>query len=75
MTIWNPSIVIQARNSMSLSQRKFATVVGVHYTTIANWELGKKEPSKMAKTLLSAILANPELFNPNRCQSPTPSST
>ena len=75
MTVYSPSLTLKARNSLSLSQRKFANVIGVHYTTIANWELGKKEPSKMAKTLLQAIIDNPELFNSSHLQLPMPSST
>ena len=62
--MWNPSLAIGARNSMCLPQRKFAKVIGVHPTTIAKWESGKKEPSEMAKTLLRAILVKPNLFKP-----------
>ena len=74
MSIWDPSIVVQARESLSLSQRKFADVIGVHYTTIANWERGHKEPSKMAKTLLNAVIVKPEIFSLDRSQLPTLSS-
>ena len=62
--MWNPSLAIRARNSLCLPQRKFAKVIGVHPTTIAKWESGKKEPSKMAKTLLQAVIAKPNLFKP-----------
>lgn len=56
----NNPLCKQARKATGLSQRDFAELVGVHYTTIAHWESGAKKPSSIACSLLRLIVNNPE---------------
>lgn len=49
-----------ARMSTGLTQRGFADLIGAHYSTVANWETGKKPPSKLAISLFKLVTANPE---------------
>lgn len=37
------------RKKMDLSQKKFADLLGVSFTTINRWENSKNEPSQLAK--------------------------
>lgn len=39
----------EIRQKMKLTQQDFACVLGVSISTVARWELGKSEPSKMAQ--------------------------
>jgi len=50
----------QARKVTGLSQRDFAKLIDVHYTTIAHWESGNKKPSNIANSLLKVILKSPK---------------
>jgi DNA-binding transcriptional regulator YiaG len=47
-----------ARASTNLSQREFANLIGVHYSTIAHWETGKKTPSNLSQSLLKLIASD-----------------
>lgn len=49
----------RARKATGLSQRAFAELIDVHYTTVAHWESGDKTPSNIAISLLKLILKNP----------------
>ena len=49
----------RARKATGLSQRVFAELIDVHYTTIAHWESGDKSPSNIAISLLKLILKQP----------------
>lgn len=53
-------MAFDARAQTSLSQRGFADLIGVHYSTIAHWETGKKIPSNLAQSLLKLIISDAE---------------
>jgi DNA-binding transcriptional regulator YiaG len=59
MTAPNTALMaIDARMSTNLSQREFANLIGVHYSTIAHWETGKKTPSNLSQSLLKLITSD-----------------
>ena len=54
------NLALDARMATRFSQREFATLIGVHYSTIAHWETGKKTPSALSKSLLKLVSADAE---------------
>ena len=42
-----------------MSQRGFATLVGVSVKTLQNWEQGRRQPSGPAAVLLTVLVADP----------------
>ncbi len=51
---WAPR-VLAMRRAMGLSQRVFATLVGVSVKTLQNWEQGRRQPSGPAAVLLTVL--------------------
>ncbi|MSQ52186.1 MAG: helix-turn-helix domain-containing protein [Betaproteobacteria bacterium] len=49
------------RDSLELSQKKFADLYGLPVATIQNWESGRRKPELAAKLLLKVIEKNPDL--------------
>ena len=49
------------RESLHLSQRKFADLYGFPVATVQNWESGRRKPELAAKLLLKVIEASPDL--------------
>ncbi len=47
--------VLAIRNSLSMTQRAFANVLGVSCRTVEAWECGKSSPSPIAKKLMYLI--------------------
>ena len=47
------------RDTMGLSQRGFAKLVGVSVKTLQNWEQGRRQPSGPAVVLLTVLLTDP----------------
>lgn len=47
--------VLAIRNSLSMTQRAFANVLGVSCRTVEAWECGKSSPSPTAKKLMYLI--------------------
>lgn len=47
--------IIQFRRSLDMNQREFASFVGVRVATVSEWESGTKEPSPMARKLLTLL--------------------
>jgi putative transcriptional regulator len=47
------------RDSLGLSQREFALMIGVSVRTLQNWEQGRRNPDGPAKALLQVASRNP----------------
>lgn len=47
------------RERLSVSQEKFALLLGVSRRTVENWEQGRRHPSGPARSLLRIIEADP----------------
>jgi putative transcriptional regulator len=56
------SSAAQARASVGLSQREFASLLGVSARTLQDWEQGRREPTGAAKTLLEVAVSHPEVL-------------
>jgi putative transcriptional regulator len=52
--------VREIRESLSLSQRQFASIVHVSVKTLQNWEQGVRTPDGAAAALLTAIRNDPK---------------
>lgn len=49
----------EARLKLGLSQREFASFIGTAIGTVRKWELGTRNPSGAARTLIDIIKADP----------------
>ena len=49
------------RESLKLSQQKFADLYGLPVATVQNWESGRRKPELAAKLLLKVISVNPDV--------------
>jgi putative transcriptional regulator len=56
---WAPR-VIAMRDTMGLSQRVFAKLVGVSVKTLQNWEQRRRQPSGPAVVLLTVLVSDPD---------------
>ena len=56
-----PSIVA-ARNTLGLSQSRFAELLGVSKRTLQEWEQGRRTPNGAAKTLWRVVERHPEVL-------------
>lgn len=61
-SIITPDRIRNIRKKHSLSQRKFAEIMGISQKTVESWETGRNTPSGMAKKLLIAIDKDPSLL-------------
>lgn len=50
----------EARQRVGLSQKEFASLLGVSVRTLQDWEQGRREPSGAARTLLRIASKNPK---------------
>ena len=50
----------EARGKLGLSQREFALLIGTGVGTVRKWELGTRNPSGAARTLIDIIKAEPK---------------
>ncbi len=50
----------EARQRVGLSQKEFASLLGVSVRTLQDWEQGRREPSGAARTLLRIATKNPK---------------
>lgn len=55
-----PTLAARVRQSVGITQAKFATLLGVSVRTLQEWEQGRREPTGAAKTLLAIALKTPE---------------
>jgi putative transcriptional regulator len=51
--------VREVRRLTSLSQAKFAELIGIELSTLRNWEQGRRGPTGPARALLRAIQKDP----------------
>jgi putative transcriptional regulator len=56
--LWSTRVA-KMRKAMGLSQRAFASLIGVSLVTLRSWELGLRRPSGPAVVLLSVLVAEP----------------
>ena len=56
------SEVAHARLVSGLSQTAFATLLGVSVRTLQDWEQGRREPSRAARTLFRVAERYPEIL-------------
>ncbi len=54
--------VAKARMKTGLSQGQFAELMGVSKRTLEQWEQGRREPSRAAKTLIRIAELRPEVL-------------
>ncbi|MGO8952601.1 MAG: helix-turn-helix domain-containing protein [Rhodomicrobium sp.] len=50
----------EARMKLGLSQREFASFIGTAVGTVRKWELGTRQPSGAARTLIEVIKTEPK---------------
>jgi DNA-binding transcriptional regulator YiaG len=55
----SPDEIRAIRSSLGLSQAGFADFPGAGLNTVRSWELGRREPSSLARRLLGAIRDDP----------------
>ena len=60
---YNPADVAKLRKDLDLSQRGFATAIGVSPRTIEAWEAGKSIPSGVATRMLYLIESDHSLVD------------
>lgn len=51
----------QIREQSGLSQRDFATMMGISTATLRNWEQGRRKPEGPARILLKVVSTHPEI--------------
>jgi putative transcriptional regulator len=49
------------RAGYNLSQKEFATLLGISLATLRNWEQGRREPEGAAKILLQVAARHPDV--------------
>jgi putative transcriptional regulator len=57
---WSDPNVPQIRKSYGLSQKKFASLLGISLATLRNWEQGRRKPEGAARVLLFVAAKHPE---------------
>ena len=55
----NPPEIKEIRDTLHVSQREFALMIGVSIRTLQNWEQGRRKPEGPAKALLRIASKNP----------------
>ena len=55
-----PARIQTIRTRWNVSQRQFATMIGVSANTLENWEQGRRSPRGPAKALLRIVEREPE---------------
>ncbi len=56
------SEVAKARQSLALTQKAFADLLGIGLSTLRSWEQKKREPSGAARMLIAIALKHPEVL-------------
>jgi len=56
------SPIVEARKSAGFSQARFAELLGVSVRTLKDWELGRRQPSRAAASLIQIARQRPEVL-------------
>ncbi|WP_425145620.1 NadS family protein [Deinococcus sp.] len=59
---FQPVNVLRIRERLSLTQPKFATLLGISVATLRNWEQGRRVPEGPARVLLNVVDKHPEVL-------------
>ncbi|AZI41407.1 helix-turn-helix domain-containing protein [Deinococcus psychrotolerans] len=59
---FQPVNVTRIRERLSLSQPRFAALLGISTATLRNWEQGRRTPEGPARVLLSVVDKYPEVL-------------
>ena len=59
---FHPLDVTRIRERLSLSQPRFAALLGISVATLRNWEQGRRTPEGPARVLLSVVDRHPEVL-------------
>lgn len=59
---FSPKEIKAVRNKLNMTQRTFASVIGVSAKTVEAWETGTNKPMKTACRLISMINADPQIL-------------
>jgi len=54
--------IVRARLKSGLTQEQFAALLGVSKRTLEQWEQGRRQPSRAAKTLIKIAELHPEVL-------------
>jgi putative transcriptional regulator len=54
--------VVRIRERLSLTQPKFAALLGISLATLRNWEQGRRIPEGPARVLLTVVDKHPEVL-------------
>jgi len=55
-----PPDIKTVREKLQVTQREFATMIGVSIRTLQNWEQGRRKPEGPANALLKVATKNPK---------------
>jgi DNA-binding transcriptional regulator YiaG len=56
------SMTLAARAKTGFSQARFAELLGISVRTLHDWEQGRRQPSRAAKTLLKIAFQRPDVL-------------
>jgi putative transcriptional regulator len=59
---FEPVNVVNIRERLSLTQPKFASLMGISLATLRNWEQGRRTPEGPARVLLNVVDKHPEVL-------------
>ena len=54
------SRISEARDKLNLTQKEFATLLGISRRTVENWEQGHREPTGAARILIEVAMSHPK---------------
>ena len=61
VSMYSPSDVVKLRKGLNMSQKGFASAIGVSHRTVESWEAGRSVPSRIATRMLYLLDADRSL--------------